>query len=115
MMRRYNRLLVAFYLISDALLGMAAFALAYFLRFEGPVADIIPPVKGVPQFKYYALMLPFIGALVPVAFHVQGLYRLRRGRTRSTTFLPSSSGAFSPLSSACLQRCTSAPISSPSI
>jgi Undecaprenyl-phosphate glucose phosphotransferase len=86
MMRRYNRLLVAFYLIADALLGMAAFALAYFLRFEGPVADIIPPVKGVPQFKYYALMLPFIGALVPVAFHVQGLYRLRRGRTRLDDF-----------------------------
>ena len=86
MMRRYNRLLVAFYLIADAVLGMAAFALAYFLRFEGPVAEIIPPVKGVPQFKYYALMLPFIGLLVPVAFHVQGLYRLRRGRTRLDDF-----------------------------
>jgi Undecaprenyl-phosphate glucose phosphotransferase len=86
MMRRYNRLLVAFYLLSDATLGMSAFALAYFLRFKGPVADIIPPVKGVPQFKYYALMLPFIAVLVPIAFHVQGLYRLRRGRTRLDDF-----------------------------
>jgi Undecaprenyl-phosphate glucose phosphotransferase len=86
MMRRYNRLLVAFYLISDALLGMAAFALAYLLRFEGPVADLIPPVKGVPPFRYYVLLLPFVAVLVPLAFHVQGLYRLRRGRTRLDDF-----------------------------
>ena len=64
-MRRTNRLLVAFYLLSDALLGMAAFALAYLLRFEGPVADLIPPVKGVPPFRYYVLLLPFVAVLVP--------------------------------------------------
>jgi exopolysaccharide biosynthesis polyprenyl glycosylphosphotransferase len=86
MMRRYNRLLVAFYLFSDALLGMAAFALAYLLRFEGPIADLIPPVKGVPPFEYYVWMLPFVAVLVPAAFHVQGLYRLRRGRTRLDDF-----------------------------
>ncbi len=86
MMKRYNRLLVAFYLLSDGLLGMAAFALAYLLRFEGPVADLIPPVKGVPPFQYYVLLLPFVGVLVPAAFHVQGLYRLRRGRTRLDDF-----------------------------
>ena len=86
MMRRYNRLLVALYLVSDAVLGMAAFALAYLLRFDSPVATLIPPVKGVPQFKYYAFMLPFVALLVPAAFHVQGLYRLRRGRTRLDDF-----------------------------
>ena len=86
MMRRFNRLLVAFYLISDAILAMAAFVLAYLLRFEGPVASLIPPVKGVPPFKWYVYMLPFVAALVPAAFHVQGLYRLRRGRTRLDDF-----------------------------
>src|SRR5690349_12821221 len=86
MMRRYNRLLVAFYLMSDAFLGMAAFALAYLLRFEGPIAELIPPVKGVPPFEYYIRMLPFVALLVPAAFHVQGLYRLRRGRTRLDDF-----------------------------
>ena len=86
MMRRYNRLLVAFYLLSDAVLGMAAFVLAYLLRFDGPVAALIPPVKGVPPLKYYALLLPFVAVLVPIAFHVQGLYRLRRGRTRLDDF-----------------------------
>jgi Undecaprenyl-phosphate glucose phosphotransferase len=40
----------------------------------------------VPQFKYYAFMLPFVALLVPAAFHVQGLYRLRRGRSRLDDF-----------------------------
>ena len=34
MVRRHNRLLVAFYVCSDAILGVAAFVLAYVLRFE---------------------------------------------------------------------------------
>ena len=42
---------VLMHAICDAVLGMAAFALAYLLRFEGPVADLIPPVKGIPPFK----------------------------------------------------------------
>jgi Undecaprenyl-phosphate glucose phosphotransferase len=86
MMRRYNRLLVAFYVISDAVLAMAAFVVAYLLRFETAIADIIPVTKGQPPFEQYVNMLPFLGLLVPVAFHVQGLYRLRRGRTRVDDF-----------------------------
>jgi Undecaprenyl-phosphate glucose phosphotransferase len=86
MMRRYNRLLVAFYVITDALLAMAAFVVAYLLRFESAIADIIPVTKGQPPFEQYVNMLPFVGLLVPLAFHVQGLYRLRRGRTRVDDF-----------------------------
>ena len=85
MMRRYNRLLVALYVVSDALLGMAAFALAYILRFQ-VLADIVPITKGVPPFAQYVTMLPFAGAIVPIAFHAQGLYRLRRGRSRVDDF-----------------------------
>ena len=86
MMRRYNRLLVAFYVVTDALLGMAAFVIAYLLRFETWFADIIPVTKGQPPFGQYVNILPFLGVLVPLAFHVQGLYRLRRGRTRVDDF-----------------------------
>jgi Undecaprenyl-phosphate glucose phosphotransferase len=86
MMRRYNRLLVAYYIITDALIGMAAFTLAYLLRFETSIADIIPVTKGQPLFAQYLNVLPFIGALVPIAFQVQGLYRLRRGRSRVDDF-----------------------------
>jgi Undecaprenyl-phosphate glucose phosphotransferase len=86
MMRRYNRLLVAFYIVSDALLAMAAFVVAYLLRFETGIADAIPVTKGQPPFEQYVNVLPLVGILVPVAFHVQGLYRLRRGRTRVDDF-----------------------------
>jgi Undecaprenyl-phosphate glucose phosphotransferase len=85
MMRRYNRLLVAFYVVSDALLAMAAFVLAYILRFH-VLTTVVPATKGVPPFEQYLNMLPFIGIIVPAAFHVQGLYRLRRGRSRVDDF-----------------------------
>ena len=86
MVKRFNRLLVLFYLLTDGLLGMVGFALAYLLRFHGPIAELIPPVKGIPPFKWYLYMLPFVAVLVPLAFHMQGLYRLRRGKTRLDDF-----------------------------
>ena len=86
MMRRYNRLLVAFYVVTDALLGMAAFVIAYLLRFETGIANFIPVTKGQPPFGQYLNILPLLGILVPLAFQVQGLYRLRRGRTRVDDF-----------------------------
>ena len=83
MMRRFNRLLVAFYVLSDALLGVAALVLAYLIRFE---SGLIPVPKGAPPFEEYVQMLPAIAVLVPLSFHVQGLYRLRRGRSRVDDF-----------------------------
>jgi Undecaprenyl-phosphate glucose phosphotransferase len=82
MMRRHNRLLVVFFVLSDALLGMASFIVAYLLRFETG----LPAIKGVPPFSQYLRIAPFIGLLVPIAFQVQGLYRLRRGRSRVDDF-----------------------------
>ena len=83
MVRRHNRLLVAFHVVVDACSGLVAFVLAYFLRFE---TNLIPAPKGQPSFSQYADVLPFIAVVVPLAFHVQGLYRLRRGRSRIDDF-----------------------------
>ena len=83
MMRRHNRLLVLLYVVTDALLGMIAFVLAYAVRFY---SGLIPIWKGIPPFDWYVTLLPWVGALVPIAFHVQGLYRLRRGRSRVDDF-----------------------------
>src|SRR5258708_26458358 len=85
MMRRYNRLLVAFFVIGDPLLGLTAFLVAYLLRFE-ILHSLLPVHKGVPPFGQYLRIAPFIGLLVPIAFQVQGLYRLRRGRSRVDDF-----------------------------
>jgi Undecaprenyl-phosphate glucose phosphotransferase len=83
MVKRYNRLLIAFHVATDALLGMAAFVLAYFLRFE---TGLVPAPKGQPPLAQYLDILPYIAAIVPLAFHLQGLYRLRRGRSRIDDF-----------------------------
>ena len=83
MVRRYNRLLVIFYILSDALLAVSAFIVAYELRFR---AGLIPILRGVPPLRQYINLLPFVAILVPVAFHLQGLYRLRRGRSRVDDF-----------------------------
>ena len=83
MVKRHNRLLVAFHVITDALLGMAAFVLAYVLRFE---SGLIPITRGYPPFEQYINVLPFVALIVPLGFHFQGLYRLRRGRSRIDDF-----------------------------
>jgi Undecaprenyl-phosphate glucose phosphotransferase len=86
MVRRYNRLLVAFHVVSDALLGLSAFIAAYVLRFHTVVADLIPITKGTPPLRQYVYVMPFIAVLVPLAYNLQGLYRLRRGRSRVDDF-----------------------------
>jgi Undecaprenyl-phosphate glucose phosphotransferase len=83
MVKRWNRLLVAFFVITDSMLGMIGFVLAYVLRFE---TGLIEAPKGYPPFAQYINVLPLIGVLVPLAYQVQGIYRLRRGRTRVDDF-----------------------------
>ena len=83
MVNRHNRLLVAFHVVTDALLGVSAFIVAYVLRFH---TGLIPVTKGVPPVEQYVIIVPFIALLVPFAFQLQGLYRLRRGRSRVDDF-----------------------------
>ena len=82
-MIRHNRLLVAFHVASDALLGLAAFILAYALRFH---SGLIPITRGLPPLRQYLNVLPFVVVVVPLGFFLQGLYRLRRGRSRVDDF-----------------------------
>jgi Undecaprenyl-phosphate glucose phosphotransferase len=82
-MIRHNRLLVAFHVVSDALLSLSAFIVAYALRFQ---TGLIPVPKGIPPLRQYINVLPFIVVVVPLGFFLQGLYRLRRGRSRVDDF-----------------------------
>src|SRR5262245_7010527 len=86
MLSRHNRLLVTLYVLSDALIGVSAFIVAYALRFHTGFTEIIPVTKGVPPLRQYINIVPFIAAVVPLGFHLQGLYRLRRGRSRVDDF-----------------------------
>ena len=87
MLNRHNRLLVTFHVLSDALLAITAFIIAYALRFHSVVVPLLIPItKGVPPLWQYIQDLPFIAILVPLGFQLQGLYRLRRGRSRVDDF-----------------------------
>ena len=52
-MIRHNRLLVTFYIVSDALLGVSAFIIAYALRFY---TGLIPIRYGLPPLLYAQLL-----------------------------------------------------------
>jgi Undecaprenyl-phosphate glucose phosphotransferase len=87
MVKRHNRWLVAFHIISDSGLAILALLAAYALRFHAaPILALLPVTKGVPPLRNYLYVTPFVAALVPLAFHLQGLYRLRRGRSRVDDF-----------------------------
>ncbi len=83
MVKRYNRLLVAFHVCADAVLAALAFVLAYVIRFE---TGLLPVWRGYPPFERYVRVLPLVAGLVIFAYYLQGLYRLRRGRSRVDDF-----------------------------
>ena len=64
MVKRHNALLVALYVVSDAVLASVAFLLAFLIRFE---SGLLPAPKGYPPLDQYVSMLPFIAALTPFA------------------------------------------------
>jgi Undecaprenyl-phosphate glucose phosphotransferase len=82
-MTRHNRLLVGQVVLADFISGTLALLIGYALRFS---TGFLPVTKGTPPFHQYVVLAPFIGLLVPLAFQLQGLYRLRRGRTRIDDF-----------------------------
>src|SRR5205085_1573031 len=53
------------------------------IRFE---SGLIPVTKGFPPLEDYLRVLPIVAVLVPVAYQLQGVYRLRRGRSRIDDF-----------------------------
>jgi exopolysaccharide biosynthesis polyprenyl glycosylphosphotransferase len=83
LVRRHNALLVAIFVVADAFFASAAFLIAFLIRFE---SGLLPVTKGFPPLAQYIGMLPFVAALTPLAFQLQGLYRLRRGRSRVDEF-----------------------------
>jgi Undecaprenyl-phosphate glucose phosphotransferase len=83
MVTRHQRTLVTYYVFSDAILAMLAFVGAYLVRFR---IDLIPVTKGLPPVGQALSILPFVGILVPVAYYFQGLYSVRRNRSRVDDF-----------------------------
>jgi Undecaprenyl-phosphate glucose phosphotransferase len=83
MVKRFSRLFVLLHILGDIGCAAAAFVIAYLIRFETGLLDI---PKGQPPLEQYLAVLPFVALTVPLAFHVQRLYRFRRARTRLDDF-----------------------------
>jgi exopolysaccharide biosynthesis polyprenyl glycosylphosphotransferase len=80
MIEQKHRALASVYLINDAVASNLAILFAWVLRFQ---LQIIPVTKGQQQLAAYLELMPIITVVFPLAFAVQGLYRIRttRGRT----------------------------------
>ncbi len=79
MIQKRRRKTVAVYLTGDLLATLAAFLLAWFVRFELEVPAL---TKGVPELGQYLALLPIVLILWPIAFYFHGLYESRRDRSR---------------------------------
>jgi exopolysaccharide biosynthesis polyprenyl glycosylphosphotransferase len=80
MIEKKHRALASVYLINDAVASNLAMLCAWFLRFQ---LELIPVTKGQQDLETYLKMLPLVTLVFPIAFAVQGLYRIRptRGKT----------------------------------
>jgi exopolysaccharide biosynthesis polyprenyl glycosylphosphotransferase len=84
MIQRKYESLAALYLAMDAAASALAILAAYWLRFA---VEIIPVTKGQQDFGVYARILPLIVVVFPLAFAVQGLYRIRPTRSPAEEWL----------------------------
>jgi len=74
--RRLWRVFIGLKAAGDALLAVALFFLAYFVRFEWPMfTAIMPPVKGIPPLSVYIEFLPFYVLVAVFAYITADFYR----------------------------------------
>ncbi len=84
MIEKKRRALASIYLINDAVASNLAMLFAWFLRFR---FEVIPVTKGPQQISTYLYLLPIITIVFPLAFAVQGLYRIRPARSKTEEWL----------------------------
>ena len=80
MIEKKHRALASVYLVNDVLASNLAMLCAWALRFQ---FEVIPVTKGQQDLATYGMLLPIITLVFPIAFAVQGLYRIRTARGRA--------------------------------
>ena len=90
MIEKKHRALASIYLVNDAVASNLAMLAAFFLRF---VLQVIPVTKGQQDFATYALLLPIVTLVFPLAFAVQGLYRIRPTRSKTEEWISVAMGS----------------------
>jgi exopolysaccharide biosynthesis polyprenyl glycosylphosphotransferase len=84
MIEKKHKTLASVYLINDVVAANLAMLFAWLLRFE---VEVIPVTKGQQDFWTYVQLLPIVTIVFPLAFAVQGLYRVRPVRGRAEEVL----------------------------
>ncbi len=84
MLKQTHPLILTGLVGSDVIMTIAAWLIAYYIRFQ---TDFIPITKGVPSFEIYWEFITPILVLWVVIFHVCGLYHARRGSSLADEFV----------------------------
>ena len=80
MIKQYIRRQATVLIAVDVAATLLALGVAWFVRFR---MGLIPVTKGVPGSAAYWRLIPILAVLWPVVYSFHGLYRFRRGRSRS--------------------------------
>src|SRR5881628_29806 len=87
MVKHQTRVMVAIFVLVDAIATNLAWVLAYYLRFYSAlVAAYLPVTKGIPPLTRYLVLMPLITLLWPAVLYFHGLYQVKRGRSRIDEF-----------------------------
>ena len=84
MIEKKHRALASIYLVIDAVASNLAMLFAYAARFQ---FELIPVTKGQQPLGFYVELLPIVTIVFPLAFAVQGLYKIRPARTKTEEWL----------------------------
>jgi exopolysaccharide biosynthesis polyprenyl glycosylphosphotransferase len=79
LIRQRHRITAAVLFAGDLFASLAAFFLAWVLRFK---FEVVPLTKTAPALDRYIDLLPFVLVLFPVVFYFHGLYRPRNNGSR---------------------------------
>ena len=79
MVKQQSRVLTVVYLIGNLAATYLALILAYAVRFE---FGLVAVTKGINPLRQYLLLFPLITLLWPIIFYINGLYNLKRLRSR---------------------------------
>ncbi|MCP4150507.1 MAG: undecaprenyl-phosphate glucose phosphotransferase [bacterium] len=79
MIKRKRKQLIQFYVVSDFIAILLSFNLTFWLRFN---SGLVPAPKGVPDYKQYLIIIPFLIFVHMVHFSYQGYYKVKLRRNR---------------------------------
>ena len=84
---RRNDVLIPFLIVTmDFCAVVGAFVASYYLRFLGPISDLIPVTKGYPPLEGYVLGGLIVAPVWILLFNAKRVYRARRSYDLTSEF-----------------------------